>query len=169
MRIQLLTQQLTCSLASESSMLSVRRSSICCRAFISTTRSYCVDCVCVHTHRDVHTHSHTHTHTHTHTTTPSHTTCLYTDTHTDTPTHTHSHTCPHHLSHLHSIHLLPNARARTASTESIRIYTYTHQPRQFTGHYGCFFAVQQTDRVLSSINLCDAKRTQPHSTGLREQ
>ena len=144
MRIQLLTQQLTCSLASESSMLSVRRSSICCRAFISTTRSYCVDCVCVHTHRDVHTHSHTHTHTH-------------------------SHTCPHHLSHLHSIHLLPNARARTASTESIRIYTYTHQPRQFTGHYGCFFAVQQTDRVLSSINLCDAKRTQPHSTGLREQ
>ena len=144
MRIQLPTQQLTCSLASESSMLSVRRSSICCRAFISTTRSYCVDCVCVHTHRDVHTHSHTHTHTH-------------------------NHTCPHHLSHLHSIHLLPNARARTASTESIRIYTYTHQPRQFTGHYGCFFAVQQTDRVLSSINLCDAKRTQPHSTGLREQ
>ena len=75
MRIQLLTQQLTCSLASESSMLSVRRSSICCRAFISTTRSYCVDCVCVHTHRDVHTHSHTHTHTHTHTATPAHTTC----------------------------------------------------------------------------------------------
>ena len=37
---------LTCSLVRLSSMLSVRRSNTCWRAFISTTRSYKVDCVC---------------------------------------------------------------------------------------------------------------------------